>query len=97
MSYKDKTFCPESDRNDPKCLSCDRFFDEQEYLKACDRTGYKIPVAWFLEPPCEKRKESAETQTTASSNRFNPQKIFSKAGLSKEQVRVLLRNISINS
>lgn len=63
MSYKDKTFCPESDRNNPKCLSCDRFFDEQEYLKACDRTGYEIPVSWFLKPPCEKRKESAETQT----------------------------------
>ena len=59
MSYKDKTFCPESDRNNPKCLSCDRFFDEQEYLKACDRTGYKIPVSWFLEPPCNKQLKKA--------------------------------------
>lgn len=52
MSYKDKTFCPKSDRNNPKCLSCDCFFDEQEHLKACDRTGYTIPVSWFLKPPC---------------------------------------------
>ena len=58
MSYKDKTFCPESDKGNPKCLQCERFFDEQEYLNACDRTGYEIPVAWFLEPPCKKKERS---------------------------------------
>lgn len=52
MSYKDKTFCPKSDRNNPKCLSCDRFFDKEEYERFCEKEGFEIPVCWFLEPPC---------------------------------------------
>ena len=64
MSYKDKTFCPKSDKDNPKCLHCDRFFDREEYDKTCAKEGFEIPVCWFLEPPCEEKgKESAETQT----------------------------------
>lgn len=70
MSYRDKTFCPKSDRNNPRCFQCDRFFNEQEYLKACDRTGYEIPVSWFLEPPCEKTtKESVKNDNTNNNGR----------------------------
>lgn len=57
MSYKDKTFCPKADKNNPKCIQCDRFFDENEYNISCAKAGFKIPVAWFLEPPCECQRE----------------------------------------
>lgn len=53
MSYKDKTFCPKADKNNSKCIQCDRFFDENEYNEACVKEGFEIPVSWFLEPPCE--------------------------------------------
>ena len=62
MSYLDRTFCPKSNKGDPKCLSCDRFFDKQKYRKVCDKIGYEIPVSWFLEPPCEKKIESEGTK-----------------------------------
>lgn len=52
MSYRDRTFCPKSDKDNPKCLSCYRFFDKEEYNRVCDEIGYEIPVLWFLEPPC---------------------------------------------
>ena len=57
MSYKDKTFCPKADKNKPKCIQCDRFFDENEYNEACVKEGFEIPVSWFLEPPCEKENK----------------------------------------
>lgn len=57
MSYKDKTFCPKADKNNPKCIQCDRFFDENEYNKFCIKAGFEIPVAWFLEPPCEQESQ----------------------------------------
>lgn len=57
MSYKDKTFCPKADKNNPKCIQCDRFFDENEYNEACVKAGFEIPVAWFLEPPCECQRD----------------------------------------
>lgn len=64
MSYKDKTFCPKADKNNPKCIQCDRFFDSNEYNIACEKAGFEIPVAWFLEPPCEaenkKRKKDKD-------------------------------------
>ena len=57
MSYKDKTFCPKSDRNNPKCIHCERFFDREEYDKTCAKAGFEIPVAWFLKPSCEKENK----------------------------------------
>ena len=52
LSYRDRAFCPKSDRNNPKCVQCDRFFDREAYDKTCEKSGFEIPVAWFLEPPC---------------------------------------------
>lgn len=57
MSYRDKTFCPKSDRNNPKCVQCDRFFDREAYARTCEKAGFEIPVAWFLKPPCECQRE----------------------------------------
>jgi hypothetical protein len=67
MSYKDKTFCPKADKNNSKCIQCDRFFDENEYNEACVKEGFEIPVSWFLEPPCEaenkkRKKDNDERQ-----------------------------------
>lgn len=53
MSYKDKTFCPKSDKDNPKCVQCERFFDKEEYDRVCAKEGFEIPVCWFLEPSCE--------------------------------------------
>lgn len=52
LSYRDRAFCPKSDRNNPKCVKCDRFFDKAEYEYLCAKKGFKMPVCWFLEPPC---------------------------------------------
>ena len=52
LSYRDRAFCQKSDRNNPKCVLCDRFFDREAYDKTCEKRGFEIPVAWFLEPPC---------------------------------------------
>lgn len=70
MSYRDKTFCPKSAKDNPKCLSCNRFFDEQAYHNACDKAGYEIPVSWFLEPPCNKTtKERTNNDNTNNNGR----------------------------
>jgi hypothetical protein len=66
-TYKDKTFCPKADKNNSKCIQCDRFFDENEYNEACVKEGFEIPVSWFLEPPCEaenkkRKKDNDERQ-----------------------------------
>jgi len=52
MCYKDKTFCPKSDKKNPKCVECYRFFDKNIYEKNCKERGFKMPIAWFLKPPC---------------------------------------------
>lgn len=52
ICYKDKTFCPKSDAKNPKCVECDRFFDKNAYEKNCKERGFKMPISWFLKPPC---------------------------------------------
>ena len=54
MSYRDRAFCPKSAKDNSKCLSCNRFFNEQAYHNACDKVGNETPILWLLEPPCEK-------------------------------------------
>lgn len=59
MSYRDKTFCPKSDKDNHKCVQCDRYFDKAEYDRISEKNGWKEPVCWFLEPPCgDKDKEN---------------------------------------
>lgn len=52
LSYRDRAFCPKSDRNNPKCVQCDRYFDKAEYEYLCAKKGFKMPICWFVNPPC---------------------------------------------
>ena len=52
LCYKDKTFCPSGDKNSEKCKACDRYFDREAYRKFCEQRGFDVPIAWFVEKPC---------------------------------------------
>ena len=60
MTYKDKTFCRFGDENNEKCRECDRYFDREKYRKHCEQRGFDMPIAWFVEKPCEMRNEKGK-------------------------------------
>ena len=53
-------FCNKGDKNSEKCRKCDRYFDREAYRKFCEQRGFDMQIAWFVEKPCEKRKENGK-------------------------------------
>ena len=64
MAYLDRTFCSISDAKNKKCRACYAYLDREKYDANCKRLKYKIPISFYLEPPCGLKKiPQAQTKT----------------------------------